>query len=130
MEPPGPADPDLDVRGTPLPDGLVTLVGRGCPAGSPVQLLIDDRQVATTTARGDGSYSVDVRLSGLGVGAYPLVAICPPERVDRSIDVVVPTASSGTAPAGVTTAAAVLSFFVLLGSQLVRLSSGSPGGGS
>jgi hypothetical protein len=127
---PEPVNPELDVEGTPVPDGLVTLAGRGCPARTPVQLLIDGREVATPMARGDGSYSAEVRLSGIGVGQYPLEAVCAPLRVPREIDVVVPTASTGTAAAGVTTAAAVLSFFVLLGGQLVRLSSGQPGTGS
>ncbi len=128
---PEPVDPAaLDVQGTPVPDGLVTLRGSGCPAGAPVQLLIDGEVVATPTARRDGSYSAEVRLAGLGVGRYPLEAVCVPVRVPRTIDVVVPVAASGTAAAGAATAATVLSFFVLLGGQLIRLSSGQPGTGS
>jgi hypothetical protein len=122
--------PTVAVRGIPVPNGQVTVVGTGCPAGAQVGLLIDGQDVGSARARDDGSYRADVRLAGLAVGRHPLTASCPPVVAKGNIDVVVPTAATGTAAAGTTTAAAVMCFFVLLGGQLVKLSGGQPGPGS
>jgi hypothetical protein len=76
------------------------------------------------TADADGNFAVPARMPELSVGRHKLVASCPPVRVERNLDVVHRSSSTGTGAASASTAAAVLSFFVLLGGQLVRWRSG------
>jgi hypothetical protein len=89
-----------------------------------VQVRLGDRPLGTTTADGAGAFAVPVRVPGLSVGRHVLVVSCPPVRVEKPLDVVVETSSNGTSRASATTAVAVLSFFVLVGGQLVRLGGG------
>jgi hypothetical protein len=124
---PKPLTPTVEVRGIPVPDGEVTVVGTGCAPGSQVRLLIGGQDVGTARAGRDGSYRATVQLAGLTVGRHPLAAVCPPAVAKGNVDVVVPTAATGTAAARTTTAAAVMCFFVLLGGQVARLGGGQPG---
>jgi hypothetical protein len=120
----------LVVRGVPVPGGRVSVVGTGCPADSTVQLFVDGKRVATTRADDDGRFEAPVRLDGLDVGRYRATALCSPVQVLGHLDVVQPTAAGAAVGPRVSTAAAVLCFLVLLGSQVLRISSGDPVGAS
>ncbi len=101
--------------------------GTQCPPGSQVTLTAGGVVLGTVTADADGNSTVPARLPDLSVGRHKLVASCPPVRVERDLDVVRRSSSTGTGAASASTAAAVLSFFVLLGGQLVRWRSGGGG---
>ena len=99
--------------------------GTRCPPGSTVTLTVGGVALGTVTADADGNFALPVRMPDLAVGRHQLVASCPPVRVEREVDIVHRTSSTGTGAASASTAVAVLSFFVLLGGQLVRLRSWS-----
>jgi hypothetical protein len=109
----------------PGPQAPEVVAGTRCPPDSTVTLTVGGVALGTVTADAEGNFAVPVRVPDLAPGRYQLVASCPPVRVERNFDVVRRTSSTGTSAASASTAAAVLSFFVLLGGQLVRLRSGS-----
>ena len=110
--------------GQAAPPGPAVVEGTSCPPGSHVTLTAGGVALGTVTADADGNFAVPVRIPDLSVGRHTLVATCPPVRVERPLDVVHRSSSTGTGAASASTAAAVLSFFVLLGGQLVRWRSG------
>jgi len=120
---PGPGAPAPSPQ--PDPQGPAVVEGTRCPPGSTVTLTVGGVALGTVTADADGNFALPVRMPDLAVGRHQLVASCPPVRVEREVDIVHRTSSTGTGAASASTAVAVLSFFVLLGGQLVRLRSWS-----
>ena len=106
--------------GQPAPPGPAVVEGTQCPPGSQVTLTAGGVALGTVTADANGDFTVPARIPDLSVGRHTLVASCPPVRVERDMDVVRRSSSTGTGAAAASTAAVVLSFFVLLGGQLVR----------
>ena len=124
---PGSGAPAPSPQPAPQPDpqGPAVVEGTRCPPGSTVTLTVGGVALGTVTADADGNFALPVRMPDLAVGRHQLVASCPPVRVEREVDIVHRTSSTGTGAASASTAVAVLSFFVLLGGQLVRLRSWS-----
>jgi hypothetical protein len=121
---------DITVQGVAVPGGRVTASGRGCPPGGEVRIAVDDAVLATTRAGPDGRYRTDVQLADHAVGRHTATSTCPPGQAETPLDVIVQASATGTADAAAVTTAAVFTFFVLLGGQMVRFSSATTGAGS
>jgi hypothetical protein len=103
-----------------LPGGDALATGSGCGPHQAVTLSIGRLAVGRTTSDERGRFSTSVSTPQLPLGRYAVSAACGAVISNAPIDLVQLTASTGTSQAGVTTTAAVLAFFVLLGSQLSR----------
>lgn len=106
-------------RPSALPGGTLTVTGKGCPAGSKVSFGVEGAPAGTTTARADGTFSSPVALPNAPIGAHPVTVSCAGAEVSLPLDLVVASATA-VAPALGVTVAAVLVFFVLLGSVLLN----------
>lgn len=76
-----------------------------------------------TTADSDGAFDARFAVPDVPLGQYVLTATCGDVVGETVVDVLAPV-SAGIGGAQTTTTAAVLAFFVLLGSSLVRGLSG------
>jgi outer membrane biosynthesis protein TonB len=104
---------ELDVDTT-SPGADVEVTGRHCPPTGEVVVEVDGREVATGTARSDGTYVTTIP-APTGVGRHDIGVTCGSGTTTTRLDVVVTTMQSGTqAPAGAAAAAAALLLFFLL----------------
>lgn len=122
-EPPPPdAEPIEDVqlgRGSAIPGGDLEVSGAGCPPGSTVEVLLADETLASTTADATGAFSVRAPVANVPLGQYVVRIRCAAGHGEAVVDLV-STVASSTAPASAASAATVLTFFVLLGSTIVK----------
>ncbi|QDO90018.1 hypothetical protein FNH13_18215 [Ornithinimicrobium ciconiae] len=138
----GPA-PSTDVPGTPpssapplttvalgsasaTPGGDLEVTGTGCEPGSTVTITLAGEALATTTADSTGAFSARAAVASVPLGQYAVDVQCGDATGEAVVDLV-STAESSTAVASAASAAAVLTFFVLLGSSVFRSTFGSVG---
>ena len=111
-------------RPSALPGGSATLTGRNCPPGASVAYTVAGLVGGQTLAGPDGTFTGQVQLPDAPIGEYPITVVCGGQSATVPIDLVVSSAVT-SGPAGAITAAAVLVFFVLLGSVLYARTSGT-----
>jgi hypothetical protein len=104
-------------RPSTLPGGTVPVRGRNCPPGAAVTFDVEGAAAGSTTAAPDGTFGGDVQLPDASIGEHLLRVSCDHRTATVPVDLVV--SSSVSTPAVGATAAAVLVFFVLLGSVLL-----------
>lgn len=110
-------------RPSTLPGGPVTVSGSQCPALSPVTFSVASTELGRATADASGRFTVTLHTPTLRAGHYLLTAACGGRSAAAGLDLVTQTSSTGTSGAAATTMATILTFFVLLGGQLLRPSS-------
>jgi hypothetical protein len=117
-KPPG-AGPTIALdRPSALPGGTIGLTGQGCPADTDVVLTVQGHPAGGARTDADGTFTADLTLPDLPVGAYAVDVRCGPRRASVPIDLVV--ASSGPIAGSLAaTAGSILVFFVLLGGMLL-----------
>jgi hypothetical protein len=99
-----------------LPGGTAGLSGSNCPAGSTVTYSVEGTPAGSGTAAADGTFASNVQLPDASIGQHLIQVSCAGLSATVPIDLVV--SSSTSDPALGATAAAVLLFFLLLGSVL------------
>ncbi|GAA1135845.1 hypothetical protein GCM10009583_01940 [Ornithinicoccus hortensis] len=126
--PPADAQPidavDLGRRSV-IPGGDLAVSGAGCAPRSTVEVLLAGEVLATTTADGTGSFTVRAPVANVPLGQYVVRIRCGNGHGEAVVDLV-STVASSTAPASAASAATVLTFFVLLGSSILK--TGTPAG--
>lgn len=102
------------------------MTGTGCEPGSTVTITLAGEALATTTADSTGAFSARAAVASVPLGQYAVDVQCGDATGEAVVDLV-STAESSTAVASAASAAAVLTFFVLLGSSVFRSTFGSVG---
>jgi hypothetical protein len=100
-----------------LPGGTAGLTGSHCPAGSTVTYTVEGAPAGSGTAASDGTFASTVQLPDASIGQHVIQVTCAGLSATVPIDLVV--SSSTSDPALGATAAAVLVFFLLVGSLLL-----------
>ena len=119
--PPRPHGLKLEMRSAP-PGADVGATGYGCAPFSRVLVAFDGHSAATPLTTAQGTYRAVVHVGqNTKLGDYVVTATCGDTTSSAPLGIAVASSSGGTAPASLVTSGAVLSFFVLLGGQLLRL---------
>jgi hypothetical protein len=101
-------------RPSALPGGLAEATGVDCPAGSPVTLRVEGRDVGRTTASAVGMFQLELSLPfDLQTGRRLVSASCGPVTLEGRLQIVQTSSNRGPG-AGITTLAALLSLFLLI----------------
>ena len=103
------------------PGGDVQATGFGCEAVPEVTLSLDGQAVATVTADGTGAYAATLTVpEETSLDDHSVVASCGTVVVERILNVSRPGGETATPMAAIVTTSAVLTFFMLLGGQVLR----------
>jgi len=110
-------------RESAIPGGDLDVSGSGCPPGSTVVVSLAGETLGTSTADANGAFSVRAAVANVPLGQYAVDVQCGEATGQATVDLV-STVESSTAVASAASAAAVLTFFVLLGTGVVKQATG------
>jgi hypothetical protein len=122
---PGPDQALTADNPNPLAGATDAATGRGCPGRTQIALRLDTIAIANGTADQQGRFRIPFRAPTLPLGRHLLTATCGTTILTTPLDYVITHSSNSTNKAAVATTAAVLTFFVLLGLQILRPGLGS-----
>lgn len=113
-------------RNSAIPGGDLEVSGTGCEPGSTVVISLAGQTLGTTTADATGAFSVRAAVANMPLGQYAVDVQCGNGTGQAMVNLV-STVESSTAVASAASAAAVLTFFVLLGTGVLKQVTGGVG---